>query len=307
MATSLLLSFALLSAFLSFSRCDEQPATDDVRVFKGKPQLSLSLAKDILELYQSSSSSRSAGEPFTVAISGGSLPKLLAAGLEKEGTAGDLPAGYFADLHVFYADERLVPLDHPDSNHAACLATLFGPSRPLAEATLHPIDPTLPPAEAARAYEAELAQVFGVTTGRRSVPPRFDLILLGMGPDGHTASLFPGHALLREASRWVAFIGDSPKPPPQRLTLTLPVLNAAHHVRFVCTGAGKSANLAKVLPSPPRPGSVAERSGDAGEEGHLPLPAALVNPEHGTLAWFVDEAAAELWSASQQLNVADEL
>ena len=108
-------------------------------------------------------------------------------------------------------------------------------------------------------------------------PPRFDLILLGLGEDGHTASLFPQHPLLAEKSRWVAPIFDSPKPPPERITLTLPVINQARQVAFVTAGAGKADILAQVL---------------AAEEPAENIPARLVRPTGGDLFWFVDEAAA---------------
>jgi len=107
-------------------------------------------------------------------------------------------------------------------------------------------------------------------------------VLLGMGPDGHTASLFPDDALLSVEDRWVASIEDSPKPPSKRITLTFPVINAARHVFFVCTGSSKAASLAKVL----------NTKANARDSA---LPAARVQPASGNLVWFVDDAASEQW------------
>ena len=177
--------------------------------------------------------------------------------------------------HVYYADERVVPLDHPDSNHKLCTDELFS-KVPIPPANIHPIDTTLLDdiEELADSYEQELIREFAQKDSARF--PIFDLILLGMGPDGHTASLFPGHELLTEEDRWVAYIEDSPKPPPKRVTLTYPVINHAARVAFVAAGEGKADVLETIMDHP-----------KAG------LPSSRVRPRQpGHLYWFVDDAAS---------------
>jgi 6-phosphogluconolactonase len=179
---------------------------------------------------------------------------------------------------VFYADERVVPLDHPDSNHNSCAKALFS-KVPIPAENIHSIDPTLLDLEELTdAYEHDLIREFALRDSARF--PVFDLILLGMGPDGHTASLFPGHPLLDESGRWVAWIENSPKPPPKRITLTLPVINHAVRVVFVAAGKEKKEALKSVLDSPDMEGAK--------------LPASRVKPVFpGELFWFVDDEAFE--------------
>ncbi|PSR71316.1 hypothetical protein PHLCEN_2v12830 [Hermanssonia centrifuga] len=214
---------------------------------------------------------------FTVAVSGGSLPQQLNGLIGKPGVKWD-------KWQVFYADERIVPLDHEDSNHNLCTTHLWSKVT-IPKENVHTIDPNLIDAasasdaedaleEIADAYEKELIHEFANKDSARF--PIFDLILLGVGPDGHTASLFSGHPLLSEDDRWVAYITDSPKPPARRLTLTFPVINHAARVAFVASGANKADTLQTVLDKP--------------EEG---LPASRVRPiTPGQVYWFVDDAAA---------------
>ena len=143
----------------------------------------------------------------------------------------------------------------------------------ISDSQIYKIDPALAPDEAALAYATQIAAVFG-----EDGLPSFDLMLLGMGPDGHTASLFPNHKLLEERDAIVASISDSPKPPPCRITLTLPVINNSREVCFIATGESK----AELLPEIVKPGSTSE------------LPCALVHAPRGRLTWFVDDAAAAL-------------
>jgi 6-phosphogluconolactonase len=194
--------------------------------------------------------------------------------------------------HIFYADERVVPLDHPDSNHNLCKTVLFdqeGVSIPANHInTIKPDDPdfefdtidfTNPSEDAletlADEYESKLIAEFAQKDSVRF--PVFDLILLGIGEDGHTCSLFPGpDSAISEGAGWVAYVQNSPKPPPNRITLTYAVLNHAARVAFVATGAGKVDVLRTVLDKP--------------EQG---LPASRVRPAFpGRVWWFVDDAAS---------------
>jgi len=207
---------------------------------------------------------------FMLALSGGSLPKLLCPPLVVEPFCSQID---WLPWHVFWADERCVRLTHPDSNYRLALEEFFS-YVDIPGDQIYAVDVSLDPAAMAAAYQARLAQVFQPAPGQL---PRFDLILLGMGEDGHTASLFPHHPLLAETERWAAPIFDSPKPPPERITLTLPLINNARQVAFVTAGAGKAEVLRQVLETKVPPGT---------------LPAQMVQPTAGALHWFVDEAAA---------------
>lgn len=177
--------------------------------------------------------------------------------------------------HIYFSDERAVPFDNDDSNYKL-VDDEFLSKVPIPKSNIHKIDTTLLDSieELADEYESQLIKSFASKDSARF--PIFDVILLGMGPDGHTASLFPGHALLSETTGWVVGIEDSPKPPPRRITLTLPVINHAARVVFVATGAGKQDILHEVLDEP--------------EKG---LPCSRVRPAYpGALHWFVDDAAS---------------
>lgn len=136
--------------------------------------------------------------------------------------------------NLWYGDERCVPFDHPDSNHGQVAARLQAPG-----AVWHPMPSVAGPDEGAARYAGELDGL------------ALDLVHLGMGPDGHTASLFPDHPLL-DADGVAAGIRDSPKPPPERITLTLPKINAARHIVLIVTGDEKAPALARVLAGPDR-------------------------------------------------------
>jgi 6-phosphogluconolactonase len=242
----------------------------DLHIFPTTQELGQSAAALVAQLSAEAIAGRGR---FIVALSGGSLPKLLGPALA---TASQIN---WSAWHVCWADERCVPLDHPDRNYTLAKQYLFD-HVPIPPHQIYNPDTSLTPTETAAAYQTTLAQLFSSLPAFQPSnpptlpPPRLDLILLGLGEDGHTASLFPGHPLLHETKRWVAPIFDSPKPPPQRITLTLPALNNARHVVFITAGASK----AEILPQVFAPDS------------HLP--AHLVQSNDGELHWFVDEAAA---------------
>ncbi|PPQ98895.1 hypothetical protein CVT24_003526 [Panaeolus cyanescens] len=233
--------------------------------FQSKDQIIQSLANFVTRIQKDAIDKKGR---FTIALSGGSLPKMLG------GLIGN-PAIKWAHWQVFYVDERVVPLDHPDSNHRACMEALFS-HVPIPQENIHAIDTALinDLEELSDAYEKDLIREFAQKDAARF--PVFDLILLGMGPDGHTASLFPDHELLSEGDRWIAYLEDSPKPPPKRITFTFPVINHAARVAFVAAGKEKVTTLADVLDRP--------------EKG---LPSSRIRPGFpGQLYWFVDDDAS---------------
>jgi len=237
--------------------------------FKNTDDIAVGLADFIKKAYESALERHG---KFTIGLSGGSLPKTLGKALVP------LPKSTFdySKWEVFFADERAVPLDSEDSNYKACDDHFFS-KVPLPAEQIHNIDESLisDPQELADAYEQELVKVFANKSAVKI--PVFDLLLLGMGPDGHTCSLFPGHALLNETTGWVAPVTDSPKPPPNRITLTLPVVTHAHRIAFVASGGEKKEILKTIMEDP--------------DQG---LPCSLVNISGGEkVYWFVDSAAAQ--------------
>lgn len=209
---------------------------------------------------------------FTVALAGGATPRGLYARLAAEPYGARLP---WSETEVFWGDERCVPPDHPESNYRMAAETLLRhlPLRPGRIHRMRGEDPD--PARAAAEYDALLRETFGVAPG---VLPRFDLVLLGLGADGHIASLFPGSPALREVARLVVAVSVE-RLRARRLTLTLPVLNAAAAILFLVSGEDKAEALRAALEAAP---------------GAEPLPAQLVRPREGTVTWLVDPAAARL-------------
>ena len=209
---------------------------------------------------------------FAVALAGGSTPRGMYARLTTEELAAQAD---WSRVHVFWGDERCVPPDHPDSNYRMARERLLD-HVPIPTQNVHRIRGEIDPEEAAVEYERTLRTFFSPHPEQRGA--EFDLVLLGMGDDGHTTSLFPGSAALHEQVRWVvAHYVD--KVQSWRVTLTPVVINAAAHVTFVVSGAGKAERLRQVLVGPYQPDI---------------LPAQIVKPDSERLLWLVDTAAAAL-------------
>jgi 6-phosphogluconolactonase len=200
-----------------------------------------------------------------ISLSGGSTPRRLYQLLAEAPYREAMP---WDRIHWFWGDERFVPPDHPDSNYRMVREALLARA-PVPAANTHPIKTEGEPAAAARAYERSLKSYYGAET-LDPARPLFDVELLGLGPDGHTASLFPGAKVLDERQRWVAeVVGAKPE---VRITLTYPPLESSRHTAFLVAGADKREALARVL------------------AGDQELPAGRLRPA-GELVWFVDEQA----------------
>lgn len=230
-------------------------------------EVAAAVARQIIDIQDATLEKK---ESFDIAISGGSLGKVLKAGLIDNKELSSKVR--WENWKVYFADERLVPLDHEDSNYGLFNSLVLkelaqtGHNGPIVytinENLLHESD-TLTDNEIAEEYSSLL-------------PESFDLILLGVGPDGHTCSLFPGHKLLKEESVKVASIDNSPKPPPRRITITFPVLREAKNISFVAEGASKAVIFKQIFGT--------EKTG---------LPAELVNELPLPIAWFTNDEALQ--------------
>jgi len=245
----------------------------DIRIYPDLDMLSRAIAHTLAD--QITEGTAVGAGRFSLVLAGGSTPSTLYRVLAGENRE-QVP---WARLHLFWGDERYVPLDDPRSNYRLVRDSLLE-DVPIPAENVHPMPTHLPdPEDAARAYEGTLRAYF--PTSR----PRLDLVLLGMGPDGHTASLFPHSPALDEQRRWVVPV-RAPIDPPVRLTLTLPVLNNAACVFFLVAGAEKAEALRRTL---------------AGPSGPDPTPASAVRPPGGRLVWWVDEKAAALVARSPEV------
>lgn len=237
----------------------------NARIFPDVDALSRAALNDLLHILQDSIVQRGR---FAIALSGGHTPAKLYslwAQAEKQGCQT-----HWDQVHLFWGDERYVPANDPLSNYRMTRETLIA-HVPIPASNVHPVPAGLPsPQAAAEAYESELRKFFG------SAAPAFDLQLLGLGPEGHTASLFPGSPALEEKHRWVLAV-KAPAIPPDRLTFTPVVLNSGRNTFFLVAGDDKREIVAALR--------------HESDSVLSQYPAARIRPS-GPVVWFLDAQAA---------------
>ena len=243
--------------------------TPEIRSFPNLLDLSRAAAEFIAQLAEARIKERGI---FTFVLSGGTTPRLLYEELAKEPHASRVD---WQHTHLFWGDERFLPPDHPESNFALAFESLIS-EVDVPPGNIHRIPTEIGSIQAVvEGYEKSLRAFFPAAIGSEEKPyfPTFDLVLLGMGQDGHIASLFPGDAALEEKERWVVAVdGVNASPPVPRITLTLPAINKARNVIFLAAGSNKREVFQHVVINP-------EVSA---------YPAARVKPS-GSLLWFIDE------------------
>jgi 6-phosphogluconolactonase len=237
----------------------------EVKVFADAAGLYKAMAESVVALSEESLHARGR---FSLVLAGGSTPKGLYEVLAAPPFCNALD---WSRTYLFWGDERCVPPDHSDSNYRMAREALID-RVPIPTENLFPINGAIDPQEAALEYAGDVVAFFG------DRPPAFDLVLLGMGDDGHTASLFPGTAAVHEKDQWVV-AHHVPKLNAWRITLTPPILNAARDVAFLVAGEHKAARVCDVLREELDPDR---------------LPSQAIQPASGRLTWWLDAPAAAL-------------
>ncbi len=237
----------------------------EIRIYSDSGLLMRAAAERFVSLYEAGTAAHGR---FSVALAGGSTPKGLYSLLAEEMFSRYID---WSQVYFFWGDERCVPPDHTESNYRMVRLALLD-QVPVPSGNIHRIHAEKEPDQAAEAYEHTLRQFF---KGRGDGSMSFDLVLLGMGDDGHTASLFPNTDVLDESEPRVTAT-HVPQLDTWRITLTAPAINAARNIMFLVAGAGKAAVLQEVLEGPRQVRA---------------LPAQLINPTSGHLVWLLDEAA----------------
>lgn len=258
----------------------------EIRVFESSDEMETDLAEFISQASEISVKERGY---FAIALSGGPLLKFMRKLCET-------PYNKTLDWskwYIFWAEERAVSKNHVESNYKLTKEEFLS-KVPILNGHVYSINDSATVEEAATDYEFVIRQLLKVRTigvSERNDCPKFDLILLNMGLDGHVASLFPNHPALQLKDEWVTYVTDCPEPPPERFTFTLPVINSASNIAIVASGEDKAKAVSFAI-------SDCIEGSDA-----LSLPARMVQPTEGKLVWFLDKAAS---TSLETKNDADE-
>lgn len=254
----------------------EPKRNSEIRVFESPDEISTDLAEYISQVSEISVKERGY---FAIALSGGPLVSFL-------GKLCEAPYNKTLDWskwYIFWSDERAVAKNHAESNYRLTKEGFLA-KVPILNGHVYSINDNATVEDAATDYEFMIRQLVKVRTigvSERNDCPKFDLILLTMGSDGHVASLFPNHPAMELKDDWVTYITDSPQPPPERITFTLPVINSASNIAIVSTGDDKAKAV-----------HIAVSDMAEGLDAPTSLPARMVQPTDGKLVWFLDKAAA---------------
>ncbi|MBL3658604.1 6-phosphogluconolactonase [Fulvivirga sediminis] len=235
-----------------------------IKVYNSQQEASEAMAEEFKNIANQSIKERGR---FNVSLTGGSSPKVLYKLLAEKPLVDQIP---WDKTFVFWGDERCVPFDHEDNNAKMAFDLLLD-KVPLPKDNTFRMDGRSNPSEGAQEYERILKQHF------KNEDPAFDLILLGMGGDGHTASIFPGTEVINEKDKWVD-TGYNAELKSDRITLTAPFINKARNIFFGAFGEGKAETLKSVIEGDYRPSE---------------YPSQLINTEQGNLVWYLDEPAAK--------------
>lgn len=256
-------------------------AVPEIRIFESLDEVAREAAELFVWL-----AGQAAGKSarFRVALSGGTTPQALYSLLAGPPFADQVQ---WSQVDFYFGDERCVPPDHSESNYRMASLSLLRPLRISADRVFRMAGELPDPGQAARDYEALIRRGFNADP---PAWPQFDLILLGLGDDGHTASLFPNTKALDEKERLVVD-NQATRGIARRLTFTVPLINAARVVLFLTCGAGKASTVRAVLEGSAQPSR---------------LPAQLIKPRDGRLLWFLDRAAAGELAVSKQQVVSHE-